>query len=87
MTTLDEVRAALIDELKLDVRPEDLRPETVLFGDGGLGLDSIDALELVVILKRRFGVDVKDRDEGQRAFASLGALVALVERSRQPKKA
>jgi acyl carrier protein len=80
----DEVRGALLEELRLeDVKAEDVRSETRLFGADGLGLDSIDALELVVILKRRFGVEIKDRAVGQRAFASFGSLCDFVRESRR----
>jgi acyl carrier protein len=84
MDLADEVRTVLKDELRLeDVRPEDLRPETPLFGPEGVGLDSIDALELVVILKRRFKVDIPDRAAGERAFKSFGALVEFVRGARK----
>ncbi len=80
----DEVRAVLREELHLeDLRPEDLKPETALFGPTGIGLDSIDALELVVILKRHFKVDIPDRAAGERAFKSFGSLVEFVRGARK----
>jgi acyl carrier protein len=79
MDLADEVRSILIEELRLeDVTPDQLRPETRLFGPEGLGLDSIDALEIVVVLKRRFKVDIKDRAAGERAFRDFGSLVEYV---------
>jgi acyl carrier protein len=84
MELADEVRAVLREELKLaDLKPEQLRAETPLFGPDGLGLDSIDALELVVILKRRFKVDIPDRAAGERAFQSIGSLVEFVRGARK----
>jgi acyl carrier protein len=56
-----------------DVRPESLDLDAPLFG-GGLGLDSIDALELAVIIERHYRVRIADMELGRRAFASLRAL-------------
>lgn len=79
MELVDEVRAFLIETLSLaDVKPESLRPETPIFGPTGLGLDSLDALELAVQLKRRFKVTIDDAQVGERAFRSFGSLVELI---------
>jgi acyl carrier protein len=61
-----------------DLPPTALAADTPLFGPEGIGLDSIDALELVVILRRRFKVEIPDRNTGERAFKSFGALVEFV---------
>src|SRR5438270_46523 len=72
MELADEVRSVLVEELHLeDLAPERLKPETPLFGAEGLGLDSIDALELVVILKKRFKVEIKDKAAGELAQAAV----------------
>jgi len=64
----------LITGLNLeDLTPQDIAPEAPLFG-GGLGLDSIDALELAVLVERHYGVRITDMDIGKNAFASLRAL-------------
>lgn len=69
-----KLRTLLIEELNLeDVDPDDLERETVLFGDG-LGLDSLDAVELVVLVQKHFGVEISDMEEGKKAFQNLGAL-------------
>lgn len=61
----------VIDGLHLeDLRPADLAPDAPLFA-GGLGLDSIDALELAVIIERHYGVRIADAEIGKQAFASL----------------
>ena len=84
MELADEVRAVLLKELNLqDVPLEKLGPETPLFGPEGLGLDSIDALELVVILKRNFGATIHDRSDGERAFKSFGSLVDFIRGARK----
>jgi len=64
-----------------DIRSEDLDPDAPLFG-AGLGLDSIDALELAVIVERHYQVRIADMELGKQAFASLRALDAFVARQR-----
>jgi acyl carrier protein len=65
-----------------DVRPADIDPEAPLFGDG-LGLDSIDALELALEISWRYGVQLRaDDEENRRIFSSLRALAAHIESQR-----
>lgn len=71
---LEELKHKTIQALKLkSITPEALDPDAPIFG-GGLGLDSIDALELVVMLEREYGIRIQDMEEGRQAFASLRAL-------------
>lgn len=74
-----EVKQFLIDVLRLhDIAPQDIDPDAPLFGDG-LGLDSIDALELAVALQARYGIVQPDEPPGTRAcFASVRALAACI---------
>lgn len=68
----------LIERLKFeDMAPEDIDDEEPLFG-GGLGLDSIDALEIVVMLETEFGVKVKNESAARDAFRSISSLAQLV---------
>ena len=67
-----------------DVKPEDIDPAAPLFG-AGLGLDSIDALELAVIVDRNYGVRIGDMEVGKKAFASLRALDEHIARERAAK--
>ncbi len=73
----------IIDTLELeDITPDDIEPQAALFGDG-LGLDSIDALELGLALQKRYGIKLDAEAEETRShFASLNALTALVEARR-----
>ena len=72
-----EVKTLLIEGLRLDRRPDEIADDAPIFGEG-LGLDSIDALELVVLVEERFGVTIPDEEVGQRAFASVAALVDFI---------
>jgi len=76
-----EVKALLIEGLRLDRQPDEIEAEAPIFGEG-LGLDSIDALELVVLVEERFGVTIPDEEVGQRAFASVAALVDFISAER-----
>jgi len=72
-----EVKEMLTTGLRLDLAPADIADEAPIFGEG-LGLDSIDALELVVLVEERFHVTIPDEDVGRRAFASVNALVEFI---------
>ncbi|WP_074398372.1 MULTISPECIES: phosphopantetheine-binding protein [unclassified Halomonas] len=78
-----ELKRMIIDTLELeDIAPDDIDPEAPLFGDG-LGLDSIDALELGLALQKRYGIKLDaEAEETRQHFANLNALQALVEARR-----
>ena len=84
MTTLtpdeSELAELIIQCLNLeDIRPEDIKPDEALFHDG-LGLDSIDALELALAIGQRYGIQIRsDNSENQHIFASLRALNAYIQ--------
>ena len=81
MTNLaDELKQMIIDVLALeDISIEDIYTDAPLFGDG-LGLDSIDALELGLALKKRYGIHLNaESSETKEHFKSIQSLVALVE--------
>ena len=78
-----ELKALLVDELNLeDISPDDIDEAAPLFRDG-LGLDSIDALELSVIIDRQYGIKIKAEDERTaEIFSSLNALAAFISENR-----
>mgnify|MGYP001116217998 CR=1 FL=1 len=81
-TDLSEIRqklkTLLVDHLNLqDVTAEQIQDDAPLFG-GDVGLDSLDAVEIVVILQRHFGVEIKDMDVGKRVFYSINTLADYI---------
>ena len=80
----EKLKIIIIEELNFeDVTPEDIDDDAPLFGDG-LGLDSLDAVELVVQVQKHFGVEIKDMDEGRVAFQSINALRQFIEERTTP---
>jgi len=72
------LKAMIVEGLRLeDKRPEDIDDAAPIFVEG-LGLDSIDALELVVLVEDNFRVTIPDEEVGQRAFASIDALADFI---------
>lgn len=81
-TLANELKARIIESLRLqDITPEQIDDDAPLFG-AGLDLDSIDALELVVMLEKHYGIVIKDIEEGRPAFKSISALAAFVQAKR-----
>lgn len=81
---IDELKELLINELNLeDIGPDDIDPDAPLFGDG-LGLDSIDSLELAVILDRKYGIKITASDDrNEQIFSSPRALAAFINENRK----
>jgi acyl carrier protein len=75
------VKELIVRRLKLDIDPSTIDSAAPLFGEG-LGLDSIDALELVLGLEQEFGIKVEDEEVGVKAFASVNALVDFIEQKK-----
>ena len=91
MAEQDAIRGTLkkliVTTLNLDgLTPERIGDEDPLFG-GGLGLDSVDALELVVALEKEYGISIASHEVDRSVFGSLATLAAFVERRRAEMKA
>jgi len=85
MTDLEqEIKVMIIDVLNLeDVTPDDIDPAEDLFGDAGLALDSIDALEIGVGVQKKYGIKINAEDKGTRAhFQSVRSLAEFVAAQR-----
>jgi acyl carrier protein len=81
-TTEREVAQLMIDALHLEVAPQEIRPDEPLFGEG-LGLDSIDALEIALAISRTYGVELRsDDDQVRQVFASLRNLTRYIDTHR-----
>jgi acyl carrier protein len=81
MTPVDdlkvEIKQALVRSLRLPMTPEEIGDSIPLFGEG-LGLDSIDVLELVLELERSFGVSILDEETGKRALRSVDTIAEFI---------
>ncbi len=80
---IEKLKGQIIEQLNLaEVKPEEIKPDSPLFGEG-LGLDSIDALEIAVLLDREYGVKITSEDNrNQEIFASLNSLAAFIRTHR-----
>ena len=77
-----ELAALFVEALNLEVLPQDIDPDAPLYGEG-LGLDSIDALELGVAIQKKYGIKITaDADENRRYFSSVSNLARFVEERR-----
>ncbi|MCU7551598.1 phosphopantetheine-binding protein [Chitinophagaceae bacterium LB-8] len=81
-----ELKKQIIEELNLeDIQPEDIEDDAPLFGDG-LGLDSIDALELVVLMEKYYGVKITDEETGKKVLASINAMSEFILEQKEKNK-
>ena len=81
-TLAGQVKAAIVRCLRMPIKPEEITDDMLLF-DEGLGLDSIDALEIVLELQRTFGVEIGDEQVGKRVLRSVSTIVGFIETSRE----
>jgi acyl carrier protein len=81
-TLAGEVKSAIVRCLRMPIKPEEITDDMPLF-DEGLGLDSIDALEIVLELQRTFGVEISDEQVGKRVLRSVSTIVGFIETSRE----
>lgn len=76
---INELKTRIIEALKLaDLIPEDIDADAPLFGEG-LGLDSIDALELMLLLEKNYGIKLKNPAEGKEVFKSVRTMAEYIQ--------
>lgn len=77
---IEKLKVQIIKQLNLeDVEPDEIDPNEMLFdADGELGLDSIDALELIVLLDKEYGIKIKNQEEGKQIFHSLTTMAEYI---------
>ncbi len=81
-TAEHDLATLIVGALQLETAPEGIAPQAPLFGDG-LGLDSIDALEMALAISKAYGIELRsDDDQNNRIFASLRSLSAHIEATR-----
>lgn len=81
-----EIKQLLVSELNLTGRdPSSIEDEAPLFGTGGLGLDSLDALQIAMLVEEKFGVRVPEGDEARPIFRSVSSLAAFIDKERGAK--
>ena len=76
------VKAGIIKQLNIDMTPDALDEDMALFGEG-LGLDSIDALELIVMIDRDFGIKIGDPKEARKIFQSVRMMAEYIQENRK----
>lgn len=75
---IDKLKLEVIQQLNLeDISPADIDPDSPLFGEG-LGLDSIDALELIVLLEKNYGIKIEDPKDGKKIFFSIRTMAEYI---------
>ena len=82
MDTL-KLKTQIIDALNLEeLKPEDINDDAPLFGPDGLGLDSIDALELIVLMEKNYGIKLTDPAKAKGVFASVATMASFIEENK-----
>ncbi|MCF0048905.1 phosphopantetheine-binding protein [Dyadobacter chenwenxiniae] len=75
----EDLKKQIIEQLNLeDITPADIADDALLFADAGLGLDSIDALELIVLLEKYHAIQVVNPEEGKVAFKSIDTMAEYI---------
>lgn len=79
MPTRQRLKELMISELMLDMNADDIGDDTPLFGPAGVGLDSVDALQLVVMIEKHFGFKMADQDQAKRILQSVNSIAEAVD--------
>jgi acyl carrier protein len=76
-----QLKKQIVEFLNLKMPPDDIKDDEPLFGEG-LGLDSIDSIELIVLLSREYGINIQDPKEGRKILTTVNSMAAYVEQNR-----
>lgn len=77
---IEKLKAQIIETLNLeDLSPSDIKANDPLFGDDGIGLDSIDALELIVLMNKEYNIQIADPEEGKTVFNSIQSMANYIQ--------
>jgi len=76
----DRIKHLIVETLMLQTTAQEIADDQMLFGPGSLGLDSVDALQLVVMLDKNFGLKIPDSNAARETLQSVGTIVAAVEK-------
>jgi len=79
MPTRQRLKELMISELMLDMTADDIGDDTPLFGPAGVGLDSVDALQLVVMIEKHFGFKMADQEQAKRILHSVATIAEAVD--------
>lgn len=80
MPTRQRLKVLLISELMLDMKEDDIGDDTPLFGPAGIGLDSVDALQVVVMIEKNFGFKMADQEQAKRVLHSVSTIADALEK-------
>lgn len=80
--TVEKLKDLFISRLKLKISADQITEDTQLFGPDGLGLDSIDVLELIVGIKKEFGVEITDKQTAESVFTTVGTTAKYIDENR-----
>jgi len=77
-----EIKKQIVESLNLDMTPEEIDSREPLFGDTGLGLDSVDALELIVIMEKFYGIKLTDPNQSKGILQSVDTMAEYIAANR-----
>jgi acyl carrier protein len=80
-----EIKSMLIEDLMLQITPEEIGDDQPLFGPGSLGLDSVDALQLVVALDKKYGLKIPDAAVARKILRSVNNIAETIAASQSPR--
>ena len=76
---INEIKSFLVEDLMLQITPEEIGDDQPLFGPASLGLDSVDALQLVVALDKRYGIKIPDAAVARKTMHTVASIAAAIE--------